>query len=111
MKRGRTMFRNLWFIFRNWLVWHLERFAPVKYKCQFQDRWFGATYEDGLCCGGYMWDLDSGDSPGELTSGGNDPCPICRGRGWVSRQTFKKINGFDPQEQEGLVYDQGNDSI
>lgn len=40
---------------------------------------FGATYPDACCDGGYLWDLDSCDE-NMLTSGGNDPCPVCNTR-------------------------------
>ncbi|WP_154124182.1 hypothetical protein [Grimontia hollisae] len=49
--------------------------------CGYQGYEFGATYEDGICIDGYMWDLDSGglDENGDsfLDSGGDIPCPKC----------------------------------
>lgn len=36
---------------------------------------FGARYPDATCIDGYLWDLDSGDEPGCLSKGGEDPCP------------------------------------
>lgn len=45
--------------------------------CGEQRRWFGAPYEDGICIDGYMWDLDSGDGSGSLTSVSPEPCPNC----------------------------------
>lgn len=45
--------------------------------CGYTGHFFGARYEDGICCDGYMWDADSGDEPGMLTNGGDIPCPSC----------------------------------
>jgi hypothetical protein len=44
--------------------------------CSYTGRHFGASYEDGCCIDGYLWDLDSGDEDG-LTSGGDIACPSC----------------------------------
>lgn len=39
---------------------------------------FGATYPDACCVDGYLWDLDSCESPGgPLHHGGDEPCPFC----------------------------------
>ena len=46
-------------------------------SCGFTARTFGASYEDGVCCDGYLWDLDSADGDGYLTWGGEIPCPSC----------------------------------
>lgn len=47
-------------------------------SCGHTGRFFGASYEDGICIEGYMWDLDSCDEPGgPLFSGGEIPCPAC----------------------------------
>ncbi len=43
--------------------------------CEYQGREFGAGYLDSVCIAGYLWDADSGDTPGELTHGGDIPCP------------------------------------
>lgn len=46
--------------------------------CGWQGRAFGASYEDGTCIDGYLWDLDSCDEPGgALRNGGDIPCPSC----------------------------------
>lgn len=44
---------------------------------------FGAPYPDACCIDGYLWDLDSGDEPGMLSHGGDDPCPFCNGAEYV----------------------------
>ena len=51
---------------------------PKKTQCP-EFPYFGAIYPDACCIDGYLWDLDSCDSPGSnlLTSGGDDPCPFC----------------------------------
>ncbi|QQO38315.1 hypothetical protein [Vibrio phage vB_VpaS_VP-RY-9] len=72
--------------------WHGVRFryfntvsveAPAKVEqglgCGEQFEFFGAWYPDGVCIDGYMWDLDSGED-GNLTHGGDDPCPLCNTR-------------------------------
>lgn len=49
-----------------------------KLGCNYEAPTFGATYPDGTCIDGYMWDLDSCDEPGGgLRSGGDQPCPYC----------------------------------
>lgn len=45
--------------------------------CGFTIPFFGAPYPDALCIEGYLWDLDSDDGDGYLTSGGEFPCPRC----------------------------------
>lgn len=51
--------------------------------CDFQGRIFGATYEDGCCVKGYLWDMDSVDEEGYMSSGGDTPCPKCNRAGWL----------------------------
>lgn len=48
--------------------------------CEYQGHEFGSTrYPDSLCIDGWLWDADSYDDS-MVTSGGDDPCPICNGR-------------------------------
>lgn len=48
---------------------------------------FGASYPDGTCIDGYMWDLDSCDIPkGPLFSGGDVPCPFCNADAYIEHQ-------------------------
>ena len=52
--------------------------------CGYQGKHFGASYEDGGCIDGYLWDLDSCDEPGgPLFTGGDDPCPQCNHAQWL----------------------------
>ena len=44
--------------------------------CRNEFPYFGASYPDAHCINGYLWDLDS-EMDGELTSGGEVPCPFC----------------------------------
>lgn len=44
--------------------------------CGHTGKYFGASYVDGVCIDGFLWDLDSGDGDG-LTNGGDRPCPAC----------------------------------
>lgn len=88
--------------------------------CGEQRCFFGATYEDGVCIDGYMWDLDSCEEPGgPLLNGGDTPCPNCN-RGaylcWVYdlddpeiAELFKKYR--DEQETDGYKYQQGDEHI
>ena len=47
-------------------------------SCGYEAPFFGATYPDGICIEGYMWDLDSCDEPGgALHFGGDIACPRC----------------------------------
>lgn len=59
---------------------------PPALGCDFHEPYFGASYPDGCCIDGYLWDLDSCDSPGgPLSSGGDDPCPVCNHGAWLER--------------------------
>lgn len=51
--------------------------------CGFTCRLFGAHYEDAICIDGHMWDLDSCDDDGGLTSGGETPCPRCNTSAYI----------------------------
>lgn len=53
---------------------------------------FGATYPDAICFDGLLWDLDSGDEPGMLDKGGEDPCPFCNTRAYVKDMVDNEIN-------------------
>ena len=44
--------------------------------CNYEAPTFGATYPDGTCIDGYMWDLDSCDGH-DLIGGPEMPCPHC----------------------------------
>jgi hypothetical protein len=53
-------------------------------SCGFEGPFFGASYPDGTCIDGFVWDLDSCDEPGgPLQSGGDIPCPHCNVMGYV----------------------------
>lgn len=45
--------------------------------CGWQQRFFGAWYEDGGCVQGWLCDLDSGDAPGQVYFTRDHPCPNC----------------------------------
>ena len=51
--------------------------------CDFHDSYFGASYPDATCIDGYLWDLDSNDTEGLLTIGGDDACPQCNHEEWI----------------------------
>lgn len=46
--------------------------------CDYQGYEFGANYPDSVCIDGNLWDADSGNGDGYLTSGGDIPCPKCQ---------------------------------
>lgn len=52
--------------------------------CDFTCRFFGASYPDAICIDGLLWDCDSGDEDGYLTSGGETPCPSCDTAGFLA---------------------------
>lgn len=53
-------------------------------SCGYDGCHFGATYPDGMCIDGYLWDADSCDEPGgDLTVGGDEPCPCCNTREYL----------------------------
>lgn len=53
-------------------------------NCGFEGPSFGASYPDGTCIEGYLWDLDSCDEPGgPLTHGGDIPCPHCNAMAYL----------------------------
>lgn len=51
---------------------------------------FGAHYPDAACIDGYLWDLDSGDGD-MLSSGGDDPCPCCNTKYYLSQMTDNEV--------------------
>lgn len=60
--------------------------------CGEQRRFFGASYEDGVCIDGFMWDLDSCEEPGgPLYQGGEIPCPNC------NKEEFKDYMSEDEE--------------
>lgn len=53
-------------------------------SCGYDGCHFGATYTDGACIDGYLWDTDSCDEPGgPLYNGGDEPCPCCNTREYL----------------------------
>lgn len=52
--------------------------------CDYQGYEFGAPYPDSVCIDGRLWDADSCVEPGgDLTSGGDIPCPQCNHDAWL----------------------------
>lgn len=52
--------------------------------CGYTGSHFGASYPDATCIDGYLWDLDSSEEGGMLTSGGEIACPSCNLDAYVS---------------------------
>ena len=50
--------------------------------CDYQGHEFGAMYLDSVCIEGFLWDADSGEG-GQVTSGGDIPCPQCNHAAWL----------------------------
>jgi hypothetical protein len=62
----------------------------VNLGCSFEGPSFGASYPDGTCIDGYLWDLDSCDEPGgPLHSGGDIPCPHCNTREYLDYEDMR----------------------
>lgn len=72
----------------------------TKKGCGIEFPHFGANYPDARCIDGYLWDLDSYDN-GYLTSGGDDPCPVCNTELWL--ETVLENEEFESRE-EALAY-------
>lgn len=71
--------------------------------CSFEAPFFGATYPDGTCIDGYMWDLDSCDEPGgPLYGGGDAPCPHCNTREYVTSYLDMHFTGNAKQRRSAL---------
>lgn len=69
-------------------------------SCGYQGYEFGAHYPDSLCCGGYLWDADSGDEMG-MDSGGDIPCPSCNRGEWLAFYRAEIIEcGFEENERK-----------
>lgn len=60
--------------------------------CDFEAKWFGASYIDGACHEGHMWDLD-GDGPGDEFN----PCPRCNTEAFLrdAQETAESSCGMD----------------
>jgi len=63
---------------------------------------FGARYPDAVCIDGYLWDLDSGDEPGVLSIGGDDPCPFCNTEQYLEWAGVGDLEG--PTKEEVMEY-------
>ncbi|KAA0678093.1 hypothetical protein [Roseomonas genomospecies 6] len=55
----------------------------AKLGCDYAGHEFGASYPDSMCIEGFLWDADSDDGDGMLTSGGDIPCPQCNHARWL----------------------------
>ncbi len=69
--------------------------------CGYIGRHFGATYDDAICSGGTLWDLDSCHEPGgPLYNGGDTPCPSCCRKEWLEyhREDFE-TEGYLAREE------------
>ena len=61
--------------------------------CQYQGYEFGASYPDSMCIDGLLWDADSDDGDGYLTSGGELPCPRCNTAGYLQNALEQAQDG------------------
>lgn len=71
--------------YRYFIINKILKLAKIqaKYGCiEFPS--FGARYPDATCIDGMLWDLDSCDGNGGLTSGGDTPCPVCSTKAYVN---------------------------
>lgn len=74
----------------------MEENKEQKEKCP-EIPFFGATYPDGRCIDGYMYDLDSYEN-GFLTSGGESLCPFCN-----SETIIEELINDGEGTREGLI--------
>lgn len=51
--------------------------------CDYEGYEFGGGYLDSTCIDGYLWDMDSVDDEGMLSSGGEIPCPKCNSKAFL----------------------------
>ena len=51
--------------------------------CDYEGYEFGGGYLDSTCIDGYLWDMDSSDDEGMLSSGGDIPCPKCNSKAFL----------------------------
>ena len=51
--------------------------------CDYEGYEFGGGYLDSTCIDGYLWDMDSSDEEGMLSSGGDIPCPKCNSKAFL----------------------------
>lgn len=51
--------------------------------CDYEGYEFGGGYLDATCIDGYLWDMDSTDDEGMLSSGGDIPCPKCNSKAFL----------------------------
>ncbi len=59
--------------------------------CGYEGSHFGAAYSDAMCVNGLLWDMDSIDDEGMLTSGGDMPCPQCNTEAYL-RDAAQDLN-------------------
>lgn len=68
--------------------------------CNYEAPTFGASYPDGRCLDGYMWDLDACD--GRLLIGGPEmACPYCNTREHIE-DTFVGFSGNSHQRRKAI---------
>lgn len=74
-------------------------------SCGYQGHEFGAHYPDSLCIEGYLWDADSCDGEGGLTSGGEIPCPSCNTAAHLEhiREQIQEL--IDPDTPQPAVWE------
>lgn len=64
--------------------------------------YFGATYPDARCVGGYLYDMDDCNENGNLIERGNDiPCPFCNTEEFVEYDPFSKLDEFIENDGSG----------
>lgn len=65
--------------------------------------YFGATYPDARCVGGYLYDMDDCDKNGNLIERNNGiPCPFCNTDAFIEYDPFSKLDEFIENDGSGL---------
>lgn len=67
---------------QNYHSWH--QFISKRQCPEFP--YFGARYPDATCIDGQLWDLDSCDENGLLSTGDNPICPFCNPKQFIEDQ-------------------------
>jgi len=68
--------------------------------CGYEAPTFGASYPDGRCIAGFMWDLDSCDEDGLLSCGDDVPCPFCNTGAYMNYHSLRRSGNARQRRRE-----------
>lgn len=77
------------------------KIEPEQLGCDFHESYFGATYPDGRCIDGYIYDEDDCDDKGNLYMNEDaDPCPKCNHSNWLEQfEDSTEMEGYEDFEK------------